>query len=340
MRAVVFHEPGKPLSIESIEDPTPRPGQIVIAVKRCGICGTDLHATEEHDGLLQPGTIMGHEYAGEIVAVGAGCAAEWKSGRKVTGIPMHSCGDCRPCRVGKPMLCTSASILGLQGAGGFAEYMALDTHNSLLLPDSIGWVEGALIEPLAVGLHAVKMASDIRGKRVLIMGAGPVGLAVSLWCRFMGAYHITVTEPESFRRDMATKFSADAVFPSGQPADVMPLIEAEAGAAPEVVFECVGIPGMIAQGIEMVAHGGEVLVVGVCTREDHFVPAAALLKELTTRFVLAYDNADFEMIAGLLAMDKLDVSHMCTGTVGFADFSEAFESLRKPNAHCKIMLEP
>jgi (R,R)-butanediol dehydrogenase/meso-butanediol dehydrogenase/diacetyl reductase len=238
------------------------------------------------------------------------------------------------------MQCENNIILGLQRSGGFAEYMTLDTHNSVLLPDSVDWVEGALIEPLAVGLHAINMSTDIRGKRVLVLGAGPVGLAVSFWCRFMGAYHITVTEPEQLRRESALQFGADAALASGAPAEVLPEIEKAAGGAPDVVFECVGIPGMIAEAVQYARHGGEIMVVGFCTRPDTMVPAAAMMKELTARFVVAYDKADFDMIAGLLAMDKLDVTHMCTGTVGFQDFSAAFESLRTPNSHCKIMLDP
>ena len=340
MRAAVFHEPGTPLAIETVDDPSPNLGQIVIAVKRCGICGTDLHATEEHDGLLVPGTVMGHEFAGEIVEVGPGCPSNWKSGRKVTGLPSHSCGNCLPCRTGKPLQCNDNIIIGLQRSGGFAEYMTLDINNSVLLPDSVDWLEGALVEPLAVGLHAVNMSTDIRGQRVLIIGAGPVGLAVSFWCRFMGAYHIAVTEPEELRRHSAMQFGADIALATGEPATVLAEVERAAGGPPEVVFECVGVPGMIAEAIEYGQYGGEIMVVGFCARPDTLVPAAAMMKELTVRFVVAYDKADFDMICRLMAMDKLDVGHMCTGTVGFHDFSAAFESLRTPNSHCKIMLDP
>jgi (R,R)-butanediol dehydrogenase/meso-butanediol dehydrogenase/diacetyl reductase len=340
MRAAVFHEPGAPLAIEHVDDPSPAAGQVVIAVKRCGICGTDLHATEEHDGLLVPGTVMGHEFAGEIVEVGTQCPSDWKPGRKVTGLPSLSCGHCLPCQTGKPLQCESNIIVGLQRSGGFAEYLALDTHNSILLPDSVDWVEGALIEPLAVGLHAVNMSANIRGKRVLILGAGPVGLAVSFWSRFMGAYHITVTEPETIRRESTMQFGADVGLASGAPEAVLPEIIKAAGGMPDVIFECVGVPGMLAEAITYSRYGGEVVVVGFCARPDTLVPAAAVMKELSVRFVVAYDKADFDMIAGLMARDKLDVTHMCTDTVGFDAFSQAFESLRTPNAHCKIMLDP
>ncbi len=340
MRAIVFHKPSTPLSLEKVEEPQPQKGQAIIAVKRCGVCGTDLHATEEHGNPLSTGTIMGHEYVGEIVERDSNCPNEWRVGRKVAGLPFHSCGTCSHCQMGKPSLCKENLILGMEGPGGFAEYMAIDTHNSILLPDSVEWVEGALIEPLAVGLHAVKMASNIRGKRILIMGAGPVGLATSLWCRFMGAYHISVTEPEPIKRERASHFGADIALPPSSPAVLMPHIESDAGGTPDVVFECVGLPGMIAEAIKMVRHGGEIIVVGFCSRQDNFVPATAVLKELTARFVLAYEKADFEMISGLIAMDRIDVSAMCSDSINFTDFPNAFESLKKPNPNCKIMLSP
>ena len=118
MRAAVFHEPGTPLTVENVDDPSPGAGQVVIAVKRCGICGTVLYATEEHDGLLVPGTLMGHEFAGEIVEVGQNCPTNWKPGRRVTGLPSHSCGNCLLCKTGKPMQCENNIILGLQRSGG------------------------------------------------------------------------------------------------------------------------------------------------------------------------------------------------------------------------------
>ncbi len=319
MRAIVFHEPGTPLSVEKVEEPQPQKGQAIIAVKRCGICGTDLHSTEEHRNPISPGAIMGHEYVGEIVEIDSNCPNEWRVGRKVAGMPFHSFGRCGYCQMGKPPLCKENLILGMEGQGGFAEYMAIDAHNSNLLPDSMGWVEGALIEPLAVGLHAVKMASNIRGKRILIMGAGPVWLATSLWCRFLGAYHISVTEPEPLKRERASHFGADIALSSSIASVLMPQIESDAGGTPDVVFECVGISGMIAEAIELVRHGGELIVVGFCSRQDNFVPATAVLKELTARFVLAYEKVAFEMISGLITMDRIDVSAICSDTVNFTD---------------------
>ena len=340
MKAAVFKGAGTPLSIESIEDPTPGANQVVIEVKRCGICGTDLHGTEDHEGALAIGTVPGHEYVGEIVAAGPNVDSKWKTGSKVTGIPFHTCGDCIPCRLGRPWQCAKISIVGMQEPGGFADYVCVDTHNSIILPESVDWIEGALIEPMAVGLHAVKMTSGVNAKNILIVGAGPVGLAVAYWCRFMGGYNIVVSEPEELRNTTASKYGATATINPNEVEDLSAEFLKISGAEPDIIFECVGIPGMIAESIEFAAYGSELVVVGFCTRQDFFVPAAAMAKELVMRFVLSYHKEDFEFIAGLMASDRVDVADMCTGTVGYDDFAQAFEDLRNPNDHCKVMLAP
>ncbi|MGK0460785.1 MAG: (R,R)-butanediol dehydrogenase/meso-butanediol dehydrogenase/diacetyl reductase [Candidatus Azotimanducaceae bacterium] len=339
MRAAVFQEPGSPMTIESVDDPTPGENQVVIAVKRCGICGTDLHFTEGHEGAV-PGSILGHEFVGEVVAAGSAVAQDWKTGQKVTGLPFHSCGQCNVCRQGRPWQCEHNTVIGMQLPGGFADFVCLDTHNSIMLPDSLDWVEGALIEPMAVGLHAAKMASALNGKSILVIGAGPVGLAVTYWARFMGGYNIVVSEPEALRNKSAMDYGATATIDPKAVEDVGAEFAKITGGAPDVIFECVGIPGMIAQAIDIAAYGSELVIVGFCSREDFFVPAAAMAKELVARFVLSYHKEDFEIIAGLMATDRVDVSKMCTGTVGYDDFAAAFEGLRTPNDHCKIMLAP
>ena len=340
MRAAVFNQAGTPLSIEHVADPTPGLGQVVIAVKRCGICGTDLHGTENHEGALPSGTVPGHEYVGEVVATGKGVSGPWKTGARVTGMPFHTCGNCTPCRLGKPWQCDLKSIVGMQDPGGFADFVCLDTHNSIILPESISWVEGALIEPMAVGLHAAKMTSSLYSKNILIIGAGPVGLSVAFWARFMGGYNIVVSEPEAIRATAALRYGATATINPFEEEDVGAAFAKIAGAPPDIIFECVGVHGMIANAIDIAAYGSELIIVGFCTRQDFFVPAAAMAKELVARFVLSYHKADFEFIAGLMATDRVEVESMCTGTVDYAGFAEAFEGLRKPNDHCKIMLAP
>ena len=339
MKAAVFKQAGEPMVIETVDDPTPGDNEVVIEVKRCGICGTDLHQTESHESGLPSGTILGREYIGEVVAAGKDASQNYKTGDKVTGMPFSSCGKCLPCQQGRPFQCAQLSIVGLMQPGGFAEFVCLDANNSIKVPDSINWEEGALIEPMAVGLHAVKLASNLKGKNVLVLGAGPVGLAVAYWVRFFGAYNIVVSEPEELRNKSAMDYGATATINPAK-LDVSEEFNRICGSAPDVIFECVGIPGMISQCIDFAQHGKELVIVGYGIYEDPIIPAAAMGKELVMRFALSYHKEDFEFIAGLMATDRVNVAAMCTDTVSLDNFAEMFESLRTPNNQCKVLLNP
>src|SRR5258705_2936608 len=187
MKGAVFHGLGQPLTIEELADPKPGPGELVLRVKSCGICGSDLHAADLPPG-LPPGTVMGHEFAGEVVEVGSDAKGLWKPGDRVCALPALGCGKCRACLAGDIILCTSLRGTGLgQVPGAYSEYVLVGAPESLRLPSGVSFREGALVEPLAVGLHAVNTARLQPGERVMVIGAGPIGLAVTAWARFFGA---------------------------------------------------------------------------------------------------------------------------------------------------------
>src|SRR5580698_9832481 len=218
MRAAVFREMSKPLVVESLPDPEPGPGDIILKVKNCGICGSDLHMTESTSIMpLALGSVMGHEFAGEVVAAGS-AVTNWKSGDRVVGFPYICCGDASPCKnfgFGSAV-CGKGIRIGLGAShGAYAEYVKIGASGAYRLPDNVSFREGAMVEPLAVGLHAVDMAKMPRGATVLVIGAGPVGLATMLWAKFLGARHVIVSERAEIRREMAAKFGAtDAIDPS------------------------------------------------------------------------------------------------------------------------------
>jgi (R,R)-butanediol dehydrogenase/meso-butanediol dehydrogenase/diacetyl reductase len=335
MRALVFD--GE-LSVQSVADPEPESGQLVVAVKRCGICGTDLHATQQHDEMHGGGIILGHEYVGEVVAASADVVQHWPTGSRVAGLPFHSCGHCVQCLGGRPFQCGQKKIVGLEVAGGFAEYLAVDAHNTVRLPESISWDEGALIEPLAVGLHAVRYVREMAARKVLILGAGPVGLAVAFWCRFLGAADVLVSEPDSFRADWALRYGATASM-DPKKESVEAACARELGGAPDIVFECSGVPGMIRQAIAASRHGGQLLVVGFSTLEEGIVPAEAMVKELQLNFALAYYREDFEFIARMIVNDRIDVAGLVTQKVSMEGLPQAFSSLLQTNQQCKVMMQ-
>src|SRR5208282_261387 len=218
----------------------PGPTDIILKVRNCGICGSGLHMTEPTSIMpLALGAVMGHEFAGEVAAVGSAATHQWKCGDRVVGFPYICCGEHTPCLnfAGGRGVCGKGIAVGLgQSPGAYAEFVKIGAGSGFRLPDSVSFREGAMVEPLAVGLHAVDMARMSRGATVLVVGAGPVGLATILWAKFLGARHVIVSERAESRKAMAAKFGATDSIDPNQP--LTPQVEKIAGAGPDVIFEC------------------------------------------------------------------------------------------------------
>ena len=341
MRAAVFREMSKPLVIETLPDPEPGPNELILKVKNCGICGSDLHMTEPTSIMpLALGSVMGHEFAGEVMAVGRNAAGQWKAGDRVAGFPYICCGEQSPCVnfSGTSRVCGKGISVGLgQSHGAYAEFVKVGASGAFRLPESVSFREGAMVEPLAVGLHAVDMARLPRGATVLVVGAGPVGLSVILWAKFLGARHVIVSEKAETRKKMAARFGATDSIDPGQP--IAPQVEKIAGKGPDVIFECVGAPGLINQTMMEAPRGCRIVVAGVCQQPDTIMPLMGIVKELELQFVLGYRPADFDYVIAMIASDRVDVAPMITDIVDLDKLPGAFEALRKPVHQCKVMLE-
>lgn len=338
MQAAVFHASDRPLVVEEVPDPTPGPGDLVVEVKCCGICGSDLHAARQPGG-LPPGCIMGHEFAGEVVEVGPEAQGDFAPGDAVTAVPSIGCGHCPACVSGDVIHCPDALITGLgQVPGAYARYVRVGGNESLRLPEGIDFRQGALAEPLAVGLHAVNVAGLVPGQEVLVIGAGPIGLAVTLWARFFGAESVLVSEPAAGRRAMAEQVGATAVVDGA--ASAAPILAEKSRGGVDVIFECVGVPGLLAECVDLAAPRSKLVVAGVCMQPDTFVPAAAVVKELQLQFVLAYLKSDFQLALDMMASGRIDPLPMVTDRVNLADMPAAFDGLRSPGGQCKVLVEP
>ncbi|MEN9316041.1 MAG: hypothetical protein RIS35_2434 [Pseudomonadota bacterium] len=345
MRAALFQSPGEPLLIDRVPDPEPGPRDLVLRVRACGICGSDLHLADlaSETGGLRPlcrGAVMGHEFSGEVVDTGREIAGEWRRGERVTALPTLSCGRCAACLNGRPHRCAGLSLVGIGAVhGGYAEYVRVSAHDTLRLPDSVDDHHGALVEPLAVGLHAVHRARLERGDDILVIGAGPVGLAVALWSRFFGARNVVVSDFAADRRARALELGATACV-DAQAGNVVGQFKEIAGGRPQVVFDCVGVPGSQQQAIDCAPADGRVVIVGLCMQPDRIVPVKAMTKELELLYAYCYVRKDFGFTIDMLAAGRIDPSPMLSGTVGFDAFAGTFERLKHVKSDCKVLLEP
>jgi len=341
MRAAVFRGEGQPLAVEDRQTPVPRPGDIVMKVAYCGICGSDLHATEPSPTPLERGTVLGHEFSGVVTA---SAAPGFAPGDRVIGLPLQECDECRPsgtgCRDRLGILCGRNRIIGMSEAvpGAYAEYLRMPAHHALKIPDGLDLRLAALTEPLAVGLHAATAAGSLLGKRVLVIGSGPIGLAVTLFARLAGARDVVVSEISPARRAQAEGFGAVVIDPAAEPPG--PAFTRVTGAPPDVVFECVGVPGLLRQCIEIAPLHGTVVVVGVCRQEDTLLPRVALRKELTIRFILGYTRDEFVTVLDLLASGRIDAGPLITKVVSLDVLPAVFEALRSPGTDAKVLIDP
>ncbi|MEJ8810384.1 zinc-binding dehydrogenase [Variovorax ureilyticus] len=343
MKAAVFRGLGRPLSIEHMPTPEAGPGELVLRVHYCGVCGSDLHAT--HPGLfvVKDGTVLGHEFAGEVVDSGA---PGWKAGERVTALPNNACRSCtdegyRECREGLGMICPHNRLTGFSPnrPGALAEYVKVPAGQAIRLPAAVGEREGAMIEPLAVGLHAVQAGRVELGSRVLVIGAGPIGLAVTAFARQAGATRVVVSERAAGRREVAAAFGATALI-DPQAEEVGPAFARHAGGPPDVIFECVGAAGLIQQCVDLAPPRGRIVVVGVCATEDRLVPQRAMAKELSMQFVMGYAKPEWRRVLDLLDAGRVDPSAMVTDVVALDALPEAFEALRRPTTQIKLLVRP
>ena len=359
MRAAVMRD--KKIVADTVPEPEPAAGQVLVKTLACGICGSDLHALKfgermvdmsERGGFqslvmdLSRDVVMGHEFCAEIVDHGANCAKTLKPGTRVCSMPI------------------AFSEKGVQGVGysndvpgGYGELMVLNEMLLLEVPNGLSTEAAALTEPMAVGYHAVAKGNLGAGDVPLVIGCGPVGLAVVAALKLKGATPIVAADFSPRRRALAEELGADIVI---DPAQTSPYASWEEAAAPEggtappalpipglppvlrpgVIFECVGVPGVIRQILEGAPRAARVVVAGVCMEEDRIEPMFAIGKELNLQFVLGYQPDEFAQTLRHIAEGDIPTEPLITGKVGVEGVAGAFEELANPDRHAKVLVEP
>jgi threonine dehydrogenase-like Zn-dependent dehydrogenase len=339
MRAAVLRE-GRMVYRDDVADPVPGPGQVLVAVRSCGICGSDLHfaaygaevlsLTEQMASGFGTGganlelgrdIFMGHEFSAEVLEAGPDTET-YPAGTLVTSLPVLISGQ----KV-EPIVYSNTTL------GGYAERMLLSAPLLLPIPNGLDAGHAALTEPMAVGLHAVNKSSIKPGEIALVLGCGPIGIAVIAALRGRGVENIVAADFSPKRRELAITMGAHQTLDpaQGSPFDTV---------TPAVVFEAVGLPGIIDDVMRRAVPGTRLVVVGVCMQPDTVHPFFAIAKEINVQFVLAYDPNEFADSLRAIAEGDIDVEPVITGNVGLEGVGAAFDDLADPERHCKILVTP
>ena len=335
MRAAVYRGPGK-IGLESRDVPRPGPTDILVQVRACGLCGTDVHILDGQYPAT-PGIALGHEYAGEVVEVGAEVTG-LKPGDVVSVDPNIACGSCPACRRGDVHLCEHLQALGVTRDGGFAEMCRLPASQAHPVPPALAVEQWALVEPLSCCLHGLDLANIKSGDRVAILGAGPIGLLMVQLARGAGAAFVLVADPVPAKRELALKLGADeAVDPTTR--DLSEVLRHRAPGGADVVLECVGVPAVAAQALELPRRGGTVVWFGVSPpgATIPIEPYAVYRKELTIRAAFVNPHT-FARAVALLAQGRVQGAPLISHRFDLAGVAEAIATVKAGRAIKALVL--
>jgi threonine dehydrogenase-like Zn-dependent dehydrogenase len=337
------------LRVDEIPDPVPGPGQVLTKVLACGICGSDLHllkhgreqlalSAELADGqppdpmrpvtfVPERDTVMGHEYCCEVVELGPDCN-NLKVGDVIVSMPVAFDTE-------------GLHALGFSNRynGGYAELMVVNDLLGIKVPGGLPARLAALTEPLAVGVHAVAKSRIESGDAAIVLGLGPVGLAVIAELKMRGIGPIVGADFSPMRRALAAQLGADEVVDPTTETAIAAWRRID-GTRPVVIFEAVGVPGMLDQAMRMAPRGARILVVGVCMQPDTVHAMVGISKELSLQYALGYEPMEFVASLTAIAEGRVDLAPWLTGSVGIEGVPAAFADLAHPEGQAKILVEP
>lgn len=342
----------KDIRVENVSEPSaPKAGEVKIKVAWCGICGSDLHEyaagpifipTEAHPltGVKAP-LILGHEFSGTVVEVGAG-VNNVKVGDLVAPDACQHCGECLPCRIGRYNVCEKLAFTGLMSDGAFAEYVNVPAELCYVLPSDFNLEAASLIEPLATGFKAVRLAGSVMGETAVIFGAGTIGLGTLMCAKAAGVATAIVVEMSAARKKLARECGADVILDPKECDVIAEIRKLTNGSGADVSFECIGnkITGPLA--IEAIRNCGRAVIVGIFEEPSSFNFFSLSATDKVVIGTLAYTIDDFGGVARLLASGQLKAEPMITGRIKLDDIvTKGFDELvNNKDAHIKIIVSP
>lgn len=338
MKAAVLEGPEK-ITVRDIPSPSPDKHEVLIKVKCCGICGSDL-------GLYKMGLgenrVMGHEFSGDIAEVGEN-VTNWSVGERVVVEPTLRCQECYWCEKKQYNLCNSYGNTGINRDGGFAEYVTVPEYQLFKLPAEISYEEGALVEPSAVALRAIWKSHLKPGAKVAVFGCGTLGLLVLLWSKAVGAGRIFATEMVESKIAIAEKYT-DAVINPATESAADRMLELTDGIGPDIVFECTGNALAVAQAVDVVKKKGQIIVLGMSFEPTPLSLLTLCMKEITLKGTLAYNSVskegEFSTAINFLKSKRLDARSIVSSTIPLSDITAKGFSKLSTGEAIKVLVTP
>ena len=330
----------KRLEIATIKKPVSKNGSVIIRVKACGICGSDLHYFEAGEPLE---LIMGHEFAGEVVDPGD--RSDLKVGDRVTGLPISPCLECEACKTGNVQYCVKtwqdAVGLSLTNSGGLAEYLSCRSDMVKKIPDKVTFQDATLVEPSAVSLHAINLANIKVGDKVLIIGGGIIGLMAAEFAKLNGASYIALMETNMKRARKALKYGAINEIFNASDSNVISKALKKTNGGYDKVIECCGNQYAVSEAIMSVKPGGTIVLVGVSMTPISVPMVASVMREVTMKGAIAYTEAEFETCIELIEKKIINVHKYIDKRVNLEKVQEAYLDLISGKTdNIKIIVKP
>ena len=319
----VMTEPGK-IIFREIETPVPGPGQVLVRIKRIGVCGSDIHVYYgEHKGTGYPVT-QGHEVSGQVAGLGEG-VTKFRVGQKVTIEPQVVCGKCYPCRHGKYNLCEHLRVMGFQTTGTASEYFAVDAERVTTLPDAMTYDEGAMIEPLAVTVHAAKRFAELDGAKVAILGCGPIGILLAQTVKALGAASVLITDISDYRLRLAKECGADFAVNTREKDFGEALLECFGPDKADVIYDCAGNDITMGQAIRYARKGSKIVLLAVFAKEAHIDLFTLNDHELDLDTTMMYRHEDYVDAIRLVEEGKIRLRPLMSRHFAFTDYLKAYQ---------------
>ena len=327
------------IMFQTVPVPQPNADEVLIRIHMIGLCGSDIHVYHgEHPFTKYPIT-QGHEVSGEIVALGAN-VTEFAVGQKVTIEPQIFCGSCYPCTHGKYNLCENLKVMGFQSTGAASTFFAVDSSKVTLLPATLSYEQGAMIEPLAVAVHAVRRFGDIAGKKVAILGAGPIGNLVSQVARSMGAKQVLITDVSDYRLTLAKDCGADYAINTRNRDFNDVLVECFGRDKADVIYDCAGNNITINQAIHAARKGSSIILVAVFADMAQVDLAVLNDHELDLNTTMMYRHEDYKTAISLVVTGAIHLELLMSKVFPFFQYQEAYEFIDANQETCmKVLID-